>query len=215
MKTIILILTAVFVLAACDQKSSTDSTKDRAAAEQEGANKVENDNLAKKAQKMESDLSDRHFFYGAIEGQYQGTVQVGNQPYNIKFNFVRSLPAYVGDRVRQLSEIENDLNNLYFYIQVVQWHADDPSSAVGCRVGQIRPDMQRGTMTIASADCPNLYTVLLSDLVRERISGVYEKAGNTANKIRQREIAQVEALVGSVQPTSNASTFNFAVSRIK
>ena len=30
-------------LAACDKTSSTDSTKDRAAAEQEGANKVEND----------------------------------------------------------------------------------------------------------------------------------------------------------------------------
>ncbi|HPI41011.1 MAG TPA: hypothetical protein PLJ21_09405 [Pseudobdellovibrionaceae bacterium] len=70
-------------------------------------------------------------------------------------------------------------------------------------------------MTIASADCPNLYTVLLSDLVTEKTSGINEKAGNTANKIRQRETAQVEALEGSVQPTSNASTFNFSVSRIK
>ncbi len=45
-----LLLSLFFIvgLSACDQKSSTDSTKERAAAEQEGASKVENDNLAKK-----------------------------------------------------------------------------------------------------------------------------------------------------------------------
>lgn len=213
MKKIILLLVPTFlVLTACDQKGSVDSTKQRAQAEQEAGKDVENRNLQEKAQKMEADLADRHYFYGAVEGQYQGTAQFGEQSYNIKFNFVRSLPQYFGNRVRQLSEVENDLNNLSFHIQVIQWHPDDTSTAVGCRVSQIRPDMQRGVMTITSPDCPNLYTVLLSDLIPEK-SGLSEKAKNMAEKIKSHEVAAVEGLVGSIQPTSNASVFQFSVRR--
>lgn len=213
-KIIYLLVPFMMVLTACDQKGSVDSTKLRAQAEQEAGKDVENRNLQEKAQKMETDLADRHYFYKAIEGQYQGTAQFENQTYNIKFNFVRSLPQYLGDRVRQLSEIENDLNNLSFNIQVIQWHPEDTSTAVGCRVVNIRPDMQRGVITITSPDCPNLYTVMLNDLVPDKSSGVSEKAKGMAEKIKNKEIVAVDGLVGTIQPTSNANLFSFSVRRM-
>lgn len=215
MKTFIFIITTAFLMLGCDQRGSVDSTKERAKAEQEAGNDVENKNLAQKAQKMESDLADRHYFYSAVEGQYQGTVDVNGIAFNIKLNIVKSLPIYPGDRVRQLSEIENDLNNLYFHVQIIQWSAEDLNTAVGCRVSQIRPDMVKGALVIASSECANLYTISLSDLVSERMGGVHEKAKNVAEKIRQKQIALVDSLVGTIQPSSNASTYTFSVNRIK
>lgn len=213
---IIVLVMMLMTLSACDQKGSVDSTKQRAEAEQEVSRDVENKNQQEKSQKMEVDLSQRHYFYGAIEGQYQGTAQFGDLNYKIKFNIIRSVPPYSGNRTRQLSEIENDLNNLAFYIQVIQWHPDDETTAVGCRVSQIRPDMQTGIMTIASADCPNLYTLYLSDFVSasaEPRAVPNEKAKSTAEKIKNKEIKAVESLVGAIQPTSRANTFQFSVHR--
>ncbi|GIL17065.1 MAG: hypothetical protein BroJett040_08160 [Oligoflexia bacterium] len=202
-------------LIGCDQKGTTDSTRERAKAEQEANNDVENLNLAQKARKMESDLSDRHYFYSALEGQYLGKVKVENEFYNIKFNLVKSLPQYKGDRVRQLSEIENDLNNLFFHIQVIQWHPADMASAVGCRVSQIRPDMANGVLAIASSECVNLYTINLSDLLADINSDLNEKARSVAEKLINKEISRVEALVGNVQPSTNANTYQFSVQRVK
>ncbi len=214
MKYFIMLLAISVGLVACDQKGSTDSTKERAAAEQEGANKVDNENLAKKAEKMEKDLADRHRFYQSIEGEYEGTLRVDTTSYKIKFTFARSIPAYTGNRVRQLSEIENDLNNLYFHMQVVQWHPDDSSTAVGCRVAGIRPDMDAGTLTVASSDCPNLYSVFLSQGGNNAFTGKAEKAKAVAEKIKNFQLKDVPYLIGSVQPSSNATKYSFSVKKL-
>ena len=200
-------------LVACDKKSSTDGTKQRAEAEQEGANRAENDNLAKKAISMEEELTRRHYFYSSIEGEYQGSLQFSGQTYLVKFSFAKSIPPYTGNRVRQLSEIENDLNNLHFFIQVVQWHPDDESTAVGCRVSEIRPNMDNGTLTIASPDCPNLYNILLSDGSKTKNTKTRAKA--VAQRVRDLSLKDVPYLVGSIQPSSNANKFSFSAKKLK
>ena len=202
-------------LAACDQKGSTDSTKERAAAEQEGANKAENDNLANKAEVMELDLAKRHNFYSSIEGEYEGSMSANQDTYMIKLNFVRSIPPYTGNRVRQLSEIENDLNNLYFHMQVVQWHPDDLSSAVGCRVTDLRPNMDTGTLVVASTDCPNLYTIMLSDGTDSVLKDKISKSKEVAEKIKNIQVMNVPYLTGTIQPSSNASKYFFNVKRLE
>lgn len=204
---IIFLIPLLFV--SCDQKSSMDNTKERAAAEQEANTKVENENLAKKAQKMEEELAERHYFYNALEGEYQGSVTVGRDTYNIALTFIRSIPPYLGDRIRQLSEIENDLNNLYFHIQVVQWHSSDQSTAVGCRVSGVRPNMMDGKLAIASTDCPNLYSIFLAEnstAARKEASG---EAKKTAEKIKQKKILSVPLLTGTIKPSSNAGKYSF------
>lgn len=213
MKSLVLWLTLAAVLTACDKKSSPDSTKERAGAEQEAARDVENQNQAAKAEKMEKDLKQRHFFYSAVQGQYQGTVKVGNESFGIKITLAKSLAPYTGGRVRQLSEIESDLNNLFFHAQVVQWHPADPASAVGCRVSQLRPDMSTGTLTIASNDCPNLYKIYLSDGSARAYENRESIAQALAVRIKASELDQVSDVVGMIQPSMNANTYTFAAKR--
>ncbi|MCB0348077.1 MAG: hypothetical protein KDD37_04540 [Bdellovibrionales bacterium] len=212
-----LLLSLFFIvgLAACDQKSSTDSTKERAAAEQEGASKVENDNLAKKAAAMEQDLAKRHNFYASIEGEYEGSMKVDQDTFKIKFTFSRSIPPYTDSRIRQLSEIENDLNNLYFHMQVVQWHPDDQSTAVGCRVAGLKPNMDAGSIAVASTDCPNLYTILLSEGGNSAFTDKVTKAKNVADKVKNFALQDVPFLIGAVQPSSNAGKYYFSVKKLK
>lgn len=202
-------------LIACDQKSSTDSTKERAAAEQEANTKVENDNLAQKAQQMEKDLAERHYFYSALEGEYQGNLKVSNENYKIKFVFARSIPPYTGDRIRQLSEIENEINNLFFYIQIIQWHPSDQATAVGCRVSGIRPNRDDGTLTVASAECPNLYTVFIAENLEASVKDKIKEAKQTVEKLKQYQIQSVDFLTGTIQPSSNAGKYSFSVKKLK
>lgn len=210
----VLIVCTVFlgILGCADQ--SVDKYKVRAEAEQEGSNKAENDNLAKLAVKMEQDLTKRHLFYASIEGEYEGTMQANNENYHIKFTFVRSIPPYTDDRVRQLSEIENDLNNLYFHMQVVQWHPDDLGTAVGCRVSGIRPNMDEGTLTVASTECPNLYSIFLSEGGNSAFNEKLLKAESVAQKVKSLLIKDVPFLIGTVQPSSNASKYSFSVKKL-
>ena len=212
-----LLLSLFFIvgLAACDQKSSTDSTKERAAAEQEGASKVENDNLAKKAAAMEQDLAKRHNFYASIEGEYEGSMRVDHVTFKIKFTFARGIPPYTDSRVRQLSEIENDLNNLFFYMQVVQWHPDDQPTAVGCRISGLKPNMDDGTIAVASTDCPNLYTIFLSEGGSTAFTDKVTKAKTVAQKVKSLTLKDVPFLLGTVQPSSNAAKYYFSVKKLK
>lgn len=211
----LLMLVLAAGLSACDQKGSMDSTKDRARAEEEAGREVDLKNQAQKAQKMEADLADRHYFYGALEGEYEGSLTVGSDTYNIKVTLARSLPPYTGSRVRELSEIESDLNNLFFHMQVVQWHPDDQASAVGCRISGIRPNLADGALFAASSDCPNFYTVLISEGGNQVSSGKVEKAKSLAQKISNKEVSSVAVLVGAVQPSSNALKYPFNVKRVQ
>lgn len=215
MKIFGILLSILMMVTACDQKGSTDSTKERAKAEQEANNQVENENLAKKAEAMERDLSQRHFFYSAMEGEYVGDLKVQDETYKIKLILARSIPPYTGDRVRQLSEIENDLNNLYFHIQVVQWHPDDASTAVGCRVSGVKPNMDQGSLTIASSDCPNLYNILLSEDGISVQGEDRQRSKQIADRLKQKEVEVVSHLLGKVQPSSNASEYTFSAEKVK
>lgn len=212
----ILFIFGMFIgILGCDQKSSTENTKERATAEEDAKKKVENDNLAEKAEKMEKDLTERHYFYGALEGEYQGTVKVNKDSYNIKLNFSRSIPPFTGDRIRQLSEIENDLNNLFFHIQIVQWHPSDTATAVGCRVSGIKPNMVDGILIVTSPDCPNLYSIYLAENFERALKDQKSESKKIAEKLKQRQIQSVPLLIGAIQPSSHASQYSFSVKKIK
>lgn len=211
MRVIVLLCVLFLSAVGCDKKGSIDSTKERASAEQQAGKDVENKNQADKAGRMEAELSQRHKFYGALEGEYSGSLAVDNETYNIKLTFARSLPPYTGTRVRELSEIESDLNNLFLHMQVVQWHPADVGSAVGCRVSGIRPNMDEGAMIITSPDCPNLYSVLVS--ADGDHNDKFQKAKDVAQKLKDHQIEKVMQLVGSVQPSSNAGKYFFTATK--
>lgn len=213
MKHIFLLVLSIGLMA-CDQKGSTDATKQRATAEGEAERDVQAKALAEKATKMEADLANKHSFYSATEGEYEGTLKVDTDTYKIKFTLVRSIPPFTGNRVRELSEIENDLNNLYYHMQIVQWHPSDETSAVGCRISGIKPNMNDGTISVAAADCPNLYSVFISEGGAQALTDKAVNAKSLAKKISDKQTSEVNYLVGTVQPSSVAMKYSFNVKRV-
>lgn len=200
-------------LVACAEKDGNDRLKEKAKIEQEQQSDVERKKLQERAQKMEVDLANRHYFYNSLEGEFEGSLTVKDETYKIRFVFARSIPPYTGERIRELSEIENDINNLFFHMQVVQWHPADNSSAVGCRVTGIRPNMDLGSFVVASNDCPNLYSLFISN-VKQSLQNRSKIAIDYAERVRRREIKTVDNLVGFVQPSSISTKYPFAVKRI-
>lgn len=203
------------ITSACDQKSSPDKAKERASAEGEAQKEIENKNLAQKAMIMESELQNRHIFYSALEGEYEGTIKIGNDNFKMKMIFARSILPYTGTRVRQLSEIELDLNSLFFYTKIVQWHPSDQTTAVGCQINGSRPNMDLGSMTLSSNDCPNFYQISFSEngIFDEKLNS--EKSKDLALKIKTNQLANIPFLFGIIQPSNNAIKYSFIAKRVK
>lgn len=198
-----------------EEEARLESAKKRAQLEEEASRDVNLKAQAEKAAKMEADLAMRHNYYNSLEGEYEGSLQTGDDTYQIKFTLARSLPPYMGSRVRELSEIETDLNNLYFHMQVVQWHPADSASAVGCRFSELRPDINKGSLIAASSECLNLYNVLISEGGAQALTQKDTKAKNLARKITKLQVDLVKYLVGTVQPSSNSTKYSFTVKRVQ
>lgn len=164
-----------------EKESAIASAYERGKKEAEATVDVENGNLSQKIKAMESDLTSRHKFYQQTKGVYEGTLSASDEEFRIRLTLAPSLAPVHSSRTRTAAELEYDLTNLNFNVQVVQWKGGMPSTAVGCRVQGVRPDITAQEMTIASQDCPNLYRVSFKN----------------------------QSLDGFVQPTTNANIYPF------
>lgn len=173
---------------------------------------AENQNLAARSGAMEEDLAQRHRFYQAVEGTYEGELQTEQGMFRIRLTMVPSLYPYNQERVRQLEEVTADFNNLYFNAQVVQWNSTNPLSAVGCRVTGVRPDLINGEITIASESCPNFYSLRISDQVYGA-SDAGPSSSEIAAQVATGALSRIDALMGDVRPSTNASIYRFAAAR--
>lgn len=181
--------------------------KEKARIEGDTLRDVENGNLAQKAEDMEKDLARRHRFYQAIKGVYEGTISTSSGTFNIRVTLSPSLPPIYTNRVRQLDEIASDLNNLMLNTQVVQWDPNSAESAVGCRVSNIRPNIERGELVISSESCPNLYSIAIAD----------RGEGSTlslAKSILSGNAFDVDSLRGQIQPSTNATIYRFTAFKV-
>ena len=204
-----LLVGSVIVLGGCqgDERLSQVST-----LQTEAQLQAENENLAKKSKVMEEDLEKRHRFYQALKGKYEGSFQSEIGPINFRITFSPSLPPYKTDRVRQLEEVSSDLNNLYLNVQVIQWNPSSQTSAVGCRVSQVRPDIMNGEIIIASESCSNLYRLRIGEVNSGQEDGS-SNARRMSEWIAARQMEKVEAIMGEVQPSTNASIYSVVATR--
>ena len=181
---IAVVVLAGLALTAC-QDQGNDRLSEKSRIEQEASIAAENANLSQRIGAMESDLTIRHEFYQRTKGVYEGTLATDDGEYRIRVTLAPSLAPVHSSRTRTAAELEYDLTNLNFNVQVVQWKGGMPSTAVGCRVQGVRPDIAAQEMTIASQDCPNLYRVSFRS----------------------------QSLDGFVQPTTNANIYPFQAER--
>lgn len=184
-------------------------------ASSEAQIQTENQNRQQKASEMEADLVVRHRFYQAARGTYEGDLETEQGAFKVKLTLIPSLPPYAVSRTRQLDEITADLNNLYFNVQVVQWNPANRLSAVGCRIAHVRPDIVSGEINIASENCPNFYSLKISDGPMPTSSATdMARSASVASFVRDGRITQVSSVYGEVQPSTNASTYRFSATRV-
>ncbi len=196
------ILLGLLVFSAIGCGQNDKRLKEKTKIEGDALKEVENTNLSQKAESMERDLQRRHRFYQAIKGNYEGTISTKSGNFNIRVTLSPSLPPVTVSRVRQLEEIASDLNNLMLNTQVVQWDPNSANSAVGCRVTNVRPNIEKGELTISAEGCPNLYQIKIAD----RGNG---HPVSLANQILSGSLYDVDSLNGQIQPSTNANIYKF------
>jgi hypothetical protein len=218
MKKTICLFAILTTLIACSKND--DRLKEKAALESESSTtsqiRVENDNLASKAEKMEQDLTKRHRFYQAIKGTYEGDIKTNLGTFNIRITLTPSLAPIPVTRVRQLEEIASDLNGLTLNAQIVQWDQNNANSAVGCRMSGIKPDILKGELAISTESCPNLYLIKITE--RGFSASSIENADvavRVAGQVLNGDIFEVDSISGQVQPSTNASIFKFVATKVQ
>ncbi len=223
------VLVGLFVVG-CGQGNERLAEKSRieGKVQAEAGVSAENANLAAKAQAMEADLATRQLFYQAVKGTYEGDFATERGDFKVRVTLVPSLPSSSYNRTRQLEEIASDLNNLSFHAQILQWNPANPLSAVGCRVENIRPDINNGEINIASSSCANLYKLQIADPDLEkqvdaerRLVGEaglptmeLEVARSTASAIIDGKIKELAQIRGEIHPSTNAAIYTLSVKRI-
>jgi len=218
MKKTLFLLILSSTLIACSKND--DRLKEKAALESESSTtssvRVENENMAQKAEKMEADLAKRHRFYQAIKGIYQGDIKTNIGTFNIRITLTPSLAPVPVTRVRQLEEIAADLTSLSLNAQVIQWDPNNTNSAVGCRMSGVKPDIIKGELAISTESCPNLYLIKITEREFNGTSSENsDVATRVASEVLRGDISQVDSLNGQVQPSTNASIFKFVAAKVQ
>lgn len=213
-----LILGILLLSLSCSKNN--DRLKEKAALESESATisqvSVENANLARKAEIMELDLAKRHLFYQALKGVYEGNIQTNLGNFSIRVTLTPSLPPTHVTRTRQLEEIAADLNALAVNAQVIQWDPNNPNSAVGCRMSDIKADFARGELAISTESCPNLYLISLTERGFSASSAENaETSARIADQVLNGDLTEVDSIAGKVHPSTNASIFKFVAFKVQ
>lgn len=214
MKTMLLILQILF-LVACAKPDSTN-LEDKRNRELE----VENENTKRKAMQLEEDLARKQRLFSAMKGTYEGAFIADKKEFKTKLILVPSLPPYDAGRTRTLEELTADLNNLYFTVQTIIINAETNTPVMDCSYSQIKPDYDGGQLNVASERCVSIFFINLyssnpranSNLQLEK-PGVSQKSQDIVQKIFSKQLSIVSELFIEMNPTMGDKSFLMILKR--
>lgn len=212
-----IILMSLFLIISCSKND--DRLKEKAGLESESSTnsqiRVENESLAKKAQKMEEDLAKKNRFYLSLKGTYEGIINSEIGATKVTIDFLPSKSIFPVTRVRQLEEIALDLNELFLTAHVVQSDIHDPSIAVGCAGIKVVDDIKTGELSISSEGCPNLYKIKLTDRGSDtsKVENA-QLAQRLAREVIDGDRSEIDSILGDIKSTSHASALKFVALKI-
>ena len=212
MKNIYLILMIVIV-------SSCSKGGDDRLAEQEGIKareqlQAENANQRQWADKMEEDLNRRKNFFKAIEGEFEGDVEVENIQFSIAAKFIPSIPIEFYNRTRTLDEINYEIQNLNLNLNIKIENPRAANSAVSCTIEDYKPDYNNGQIYVISEACKNIFHLILTDdlsnipLVESR-----SRARTIARDVISGGATSIEFLDGVFESSVSSKKYRFKMKR--
>lgn len=200
---------AAGVISGCDATKSYDKIREVSDIEVDAQKSY----LETKARAAEADLERRQRFYQVVAGTYEGMVRIGQDDFRLRLTLVPSLPRYVpNDRVRTWEEVTAELSNLYFNVHIIQWNPQTNFGAVGCIITNVRPDIIKGLINVASEGCPNFYSF---EIAEGSTGDTQSSSSVLAEAIADGRVESVPKVQGQMQPTTNANIYKFSAVRIQ
>ncbi len=214
MKNFLVFVSLLISLFGCANQDK-EKFKDRANAEATEVNEVEQAALDERARKAQLELEARGRFYNAVAGRFEGEFQSSGNDRAIKLilNLMPSMTVYPSEQIRTLDEILADINNLTIGVQAV---FETSSMSTGCIFSGDRLDMGKGSLSLINSNCPNAFTIYISQVYASQTEiDAPSVAKETLKIILDGETQSVDQLVIYFQSKNNPSLKKVILRRIK
>lgn len=161
MKRLIIFTILSATLAACGNVN--EKNKENADINNKSTVEANNADAARKAKAMEADLDLQQRYFQGVAGRYDGEFTFEISPgqttqMHLQLTFIPSLVPYRSSRIRDQSEVLNDLNNLNFKVETSL--SDDSSAGkYGNTFVAIKPDLKTGLINVVATDYPLFFEI--------------------------------------------------------
>lgn len=207
-KTILLVL--ILILSFGCKEEDKDPLKENSAIQAKEQIIAKNKNTEFWTSKLLGDLEKRHSLINAVVGEYEGSLELKNKEFGLRFVFSSSIPQFLPNRDRTVEELVHELNNLGVNAHILQWPTSSPYAAVGCIFEKVNPDYEKGTIDFFSKSCPSSYKLSIGD-----INDGLNTSSTLSNSIMNRTSDNVEIISGKFQSSTSASSLEFKVQKVR
>ena len=200
----------ILVIAIGCKEEDKDPLKENSAIQAKEQINAKNENTEFWTSKLLGDLEQRHNLINAVVGEYEGSFDLKNKEFGLRFVFSSSIPQFLPNRDRTVEELVHELNNLGVNAHILQWPTSSPYAAVGCIFEKVSPDYEKGTIDFFSKSCPSSYKLSIGD-----ISNGNSTSSSLSNSIMNRTNDNIEIISGKFQSSTSASPLEFKVQKVK
>jgi hypothetical protein len=172
----------------------------------------QNRNQAVKANEMEQELKLRKVYYNALIGDYEGETEIQGVKSIFTLSVQQNNVPAPSNRVRTLEEIANDLNQLSLSILIKHGAVGSEAVPTNCKIIGVKPDINKGMLSLASQECPNFYQIFISREAQD--AGNSEVGAQTySQEIYLEEEQPIPFLKGFINPGSTLRKIPFLLKR--
>lgn len=176
---------------------------------------AQNENQREWAEKMEKHLDKRKNFFKALQGEFEGSVDVQGTEFQLSAKFIPSIPVEFYNRVRTLDEINYEIQNLNLNINIKIENPRAANSAVSCTIEDYKPDFVNGVINIISESCKNIFMISITDNLDELpIVQRREGARRLARDVISGRVEVIEFLDGTFESSVSSIPYNFKLKRV-
>lgn len=162
MKTLTIFTLLVLTLVSCSKNGDDRIAEQENIRAQEQVN-AENDNRTVLSAGPEKELNRIKNFMKAVKGEYKTAIEIMSIPLDIFVDIVPSKEIVFYDRVRNVEEIQAELNELSLTIKVLIENPNIPNSGSTCIFEGHKPDTKNGIMKLIKDGCKNTFVLGLDE----------------------------------------------------
>ena len=148
----------LLLLVSCSKNGDDRIAEQETIRAQEQVN-AENDNRTVLSAGPEKELNRIKYFMKAVKGEYRTNIEIMSIPLDIYIDILPSKEIVFYDRVRNVEEIQAELNELSLTIKVLIENPNIPNSGSTCIFEGHKPDTKNGLMKLIKDGCKNTFVL--------------------------------------------------------